>query len=183
MGATSANLPAIFVPAGPMLRGNWRGQTLGSGTDVWKYWAERRAGNLDDCALAARSRTASPARPALHDDGHGLDDGAAAEALGLTLPGAASIPAADSAHSGMAAAAGRRIVEMVWEDLRPRDILTTQAFDNAITVDMAIGGSTNAIIHLIAMAGRAGIRARPRAVRRDLAAHAVLANLRPSGSS
>src|SRR2546423_3830882 len=151
MGATSANIPSIYVPAGPMLKGNFNGTTLGSGTDAWKYWAERCAGNLDDCAW--RGIEDGIARSA----GHCMTMGTAstmtaiAETLGLTLPGASSIPAVHSAHARMASATGRRIVEMVWEDLKLTDVLTPAAFDNAITVDMAIGGSTNAIHHLVAM--------------------------------
>jgi dihydroxy-acid dehydratase len=181
MGATSANVPAIYVPAGPMLRGNYLGTTLGSGTDTWKYWAEYCAGTIDECTL--RGVEDGIARSA----GHCMTMGTAstmtsiAETLGLTLSGAASIPAVHSGHSRMAAESGRRIVEMVWEDLKPSDILTPAAFDNAITVDMAIGGSTNAIIHLIAMAGRAGIRLPLE--RFDEISHCVpvLANIRPSG--
>ena len=181
MGATSANLPAIFFPAGPMLRGNWEGTTLGSGTDAWKYWAERCAGNLDECAW--RGIEDGIAR----SPGHCMTMGTAstmtsiAETLGLTLPGASSIPAVHSAHSRLACETGRRIVEMVWEDLKPGALLTKSAFDNAITVDMAIGGSTNAIIHLIAMAGRAGIKLpleRFDEISRNVP---VVANLRPSG--
>jgi dihydroxy-acid dehydratase len=157
MGAASANLPAIFVPAGPMLRGNWRGQILGSGSDVWKYWAERRAGTLDECSWREMEDGIARSFGTCMTMGTASTMAAAAEALGMTLPGASSIPAADSAHSRMASAVGRRAVEMVWEDLRPRDILTAAAFDNAIVTTMAIGGSTNAIIHLIAMAGRAGV--------------------------
>src|SRR5438105_3345360 len=129
MGATSANLPAIYFPAGPMLRGNWQGTTLGSGTDAWKYWAERCAGNLDECDW--RGIEDGIAR----SPGHCMTMGTAstmtsiAETLGLTLPGAASIPAVHSAHSRMATVTGRRIVEMVWEDLKPRDLLTAAAFD------------------------------------------------------
>src|SRR5256885_12961315 len=147
MGATSANLPAIFVPAGPMLKGNFQGTTLGSGADAWKYWAERCAGNLDECAW--RGIEDGIAR----SPGHCMTMGTAstmtaiAETLGLTLPGASSIPAVHSAHLRMAADSGRRIVEMVWEDLKPTDILSAAAFDNAITLDMAIGGPTHAIIH------------------------------------
>jgi dihydroxy-acid dehydratase len=141
-----------------MLKGNFCGTTLGSGTDVWKYWAERCAGNVDDCQW--RQIEDGIAR----SPGHCMTMGTAstmtaiAEALGMTLPGASSIPAVHSSHNRMAAASGRRIVEMSWEDLRPSEILTREAFDNAITTDMAIGGSTNAIIHLIAMAGRVGLR-------------------------
>jgi dihydroxy-acid dehydratase len=156
MGATSANLPSIFVPAGPMLRGNWRGQVLGSGSDVWKYWSERRAGTLDECTWREMEECIARSYGTCMTMGTASTMAAAAEALGMTLPGASSIPAADSGHSRMAVAAGRRIVDMVWDDLKPRDILTTAAFENAVTTAMALGGSTNAIIHLIAMAGRAG---------------------------
>src|SRR5262249_9955140 len=156
MGAASANLPALLVPAGPMLRGNWRGHILGSGTDVWKYWAERRAGTLDECSWREMEDGIARSFGTCMTMGTASTMTSAVDALGMTLPGAPSIPAAGSAHPRMASAAGRRIVEMVWEDLRPRDIMTTAAFENAVTTAMAIGGSTNAIIHLIAMAGRAG---------------------------
>jgi dihydroxy-acid dehydratase len=181
MGATSMNLPAIFVPAGPMLRGNWRGETLGSGTDVWKYWAEKRAGRLDDCAWGEMEAGIARSFGTCMTMGTASTMAAAAEALGLTLPGASSIPAADSSHSRMAAAAGRRIVEMVLEDLKPRDLLTTEAFENAVTATMALGGSTNAIIHLVAMAGRAG--AALDIDRFDALSRRTpfLANVRPSG--
>jgi dihydroxy-acid dehydratase len=181
MGATSANLPAIFVPAGPMLRGNWRGQTLGSGTDVWKYWAERRAGTLDECSWREMEDGIARSYGTCMTMGTASTMASAVDALGLTLPGASSIPAADSSHARMAVAAGRRIVEMVWEDLRPRDILTTEAFENSVTTAMALGGSTNAIIHLIAMAGRAG--AELDLDRFDALSRRTpfLANIRPSG--
>jgi dihydroxy-acid dehydratase len=156
MGATSANLPSIFVPAGPMLRGNWRGQTLGSGSDLWKYWAERRAGNLDECSWREMEDGIARSYGTCMTMGTASTMAAAAEALGLTLPGASSIPAVDSSHPRMASAAGRRAVDMVWEDLTPTDILTTEAFENAVVTVMSLGGSTNAIIHLVAMAGRAG---------------------------
>ncbi|MGB2713304.1 MAG: L-arabinonate dehydratase [Vicinamibacterales bacterium] len=158
MGATSANLPCIFIPAGPMLRGNWRGEILGSGSDVWKYWAERRAGTLDECTWREMEDGIARSFGTCMTMGTASTMASAAEALGMTLPGASSIPAADSAHVRTAVAAGRRVVDMVWEDLRPRDILTTEAFENAVTAAMALGGSTNAIIHLVAMAGRAGAR-------------------------
>ena len=181
MGATSMNLPAIFMPAGPMLRGNWHGEPLGSGTDTWKYWAELRAGNITDNEW--REVEEGIAR----SPGHCMVMGTAstmtsvAEALGFTLPGAASIPAADSNHSRMASYSGRRIVEMVWEDLKPSDFLDAKAFDNAIVTTHALSGSTNALIHLIAMAGRAGVRL---ALERfdELSRHTpVLANVRPAG--
>jgi len=156
MGATSANLPAILMPAGPMLRGNWRGQFLGSGSDVWKYWAERRAGRLDECSWREMEDGIARSFGTCMTMGTASTMAAAVEALGMTLPGASSIPAADSAHSRMAVETGRRSVEMVWEDCTPRKIMTTEAFDNSVTAAMALGGSTNAIIHLIALAGRAG---------------------------
>jgi dihydroxy-acid dehydratase len=182
MGATSANLPAILVPAGPMLRGNWRGETLGSGTDVWKYWAERRAGTLDECSWREMEDGIARSFGTCMTMGTASTMTSAVDALGMTLPGASSIPAADSAHPRMASAAGRRIVEMVWEDLRPRDIMTTAAFENAVTTAMAIGGSTNAIIHLIAMAGRAG--AALDLDRFDALSRRTpfIANIRPSGA-
>ena len=181
MGATSMNLPAIFMPAGPMLRGNWNGDTLGSGSDVWKYWAELRAGNITDedwCEIE-HGIARSP--------GHCMTMGtastmtSAAEALGLTLPGAASIPAADSRHAVMASATGRRIVEMAWEDLKPADLLTAASFRNAVTTVLAIGGSTNAIIHLIAMARRAGVSLDLDAFDSLARKTPLLANIRPSG--
>ena len=182
MGAASANLPALLVPAGPMLRGNWRGQFLGSGSDVWKYWTERRAGALDECSWREMEDGMARSFGTCMTMGTASTMTSAVDALGLTLPGASSIPAADSAHPRMATAVGRRIVEMVWEDLKPRDILTTAAFENAVTTAMALGGSTNAIIHLIAMAGRAG--AELDLDRFDALSKRTpfLANIRPSGA-
>jgi len=181
MGAFSVDLPLIYLPAGPMLRGNWQGQVLGSGSDGWKYWAERCAGNLstEEWNAIEDGIARSP--------GHCMTMGTAstmtamAESLGLTLPGASSIPAVDANHSRMAASCGRRIVEMVWEDLKPSELLTPASFDNAITVDMAIGGSTNAIVHLLAMAGRAGIPLQLDRFDQISRQTPMLANLRPSG--
>jgi dihydroxy-acid dehydratase len=181
MGAISMNVPAIYLPAGPMLSGNWNGRVLGSGSDVWKYWAEKRAGNISDCEWSEMEDGIA------RSPGHCMTMGTAstmtalAETLGLTLPGASSIPAVDANHSRMATRCGRRIVEMVWEDLKPRDILTDASFENAITADMAIGGSTNAIIHLVALAGRAGLKL-PLQKFDELSVHTpMIANLRPSG--
>lgn len=181
MGATSMNLPAIFMPAGPMLRGNWHGEPLGSGTDTWKYWAELRAGGITEAEW--REVEEGIAR----SPGHCMTMGtastmtSAAEALGFTLPGAASIPAADANHSRMASYTGRRIVEMAWEDLKPSDVLTANAFDNAIITVQALSGSTNAIIHLIAMAGRAGIKLKLDRFDELSRKTPVLANVRPAG--
>src|SRR5258705_2685265 len=181
MGAISMNLPAVYLPEGPMPRGNWNGQVLGRGSDVWKYWDEKRAGNISDCEWSEME--AGIARSA----GHCMTMGTAstmtaiAETLGLTLPGASSIPAVDANRPRMAEQCGRGIVEMVWEDLKPGDVLTEAAFDNAITVDMAIGGSTNAIIHLIAMAGRAGFKLDLKKFDRISQRTPMIANIRPSG--
>ena len=181
MGAISAGVPAIVVPAGAMLRGNWRGGVLGSGSDTWKYWDELRAGRITE------------------EDWHEIEGGIArsfgtcmtmgtaatmmsvAEAMGFTLPGASSVPAADSAHARMASEAGRRAVEMIWEDLTPDRILTAASVDNAIAAQQALGGSTNAIIHVLALARRGGV---PLQLGRfDEIARRVplIADLRPSG--
>jgi dihydroxy-acid dehydratase len=181
MGAISMGIPAIYVPAGPMLRGNWRGEPLGSGSDAWKYWTEKRAGNITDAQWDEIEGGISRSYGTCMVMGTAATMMAITEALGLALPGASSIPAVDSGHSRMAAAAGRRIVDMVWNDLTPDRILTPAAFDNAIKVHMAMGGSTNAIIHVVAMARRAGIpidMERFDKLSRDIP---VLANVRPSG--
>ena len=181
MGAISANLPSIYLPAGPMLRGNWDGKFLGSGTDVRKYWMERGAGLLCDADLRGVEAGIARSPGFCMTMGTASTMTAVAEALGMTLPGASSIPAVDSNHVRMAMETGRRIVEMVWEDLKPEDILTPAAFRNAITVDMAVGGSTNAIIHLVALARRRGIHL-PLPLFDEISRGVpVLANIRPSG--
>jgi len=181
MGAISVDLPAIFLPAGPMLRGNWNGQPLGSGTDLWKYWTERCAGTITEEDWNAIEAGIARSPGFCMTMGTAATMTALAEALGMTLPGASSIPAADSNHVRLAIDSGRRAVQMVWEDLKPSDILTLGAFRNAIAVDMAIGGSTNAIIHLVAMARRRGLDL-PLSAFDDIARQVpVLANIRPSG--
>ena len=181
MGAFSMNIPTIYFPAGPMLRGNWKGQAIGSGTDIRKFWAERCAGalSLDDWHSVEDSIARSPGFCMTMGTASTMT--AVTEALGFTLPGASSIPAVDSGHPRMAADCGSRIVEMVWQNLLPSVIATRAAFENAITVDMAIGGSTNAIIHLVAMAGRIGIDLSLDDFDRISAKTPVLANIRPSG--
>jgi dihydroxy-acid dehydratase len=181
MGAISMNLPAIFLPAGPMLRGDWHGRTLGSGSDTWKYWAELRAGTIteDEWKGVESGIARSP--------GHCMTMGtastmtSAAEALGMTLPGFASIPAVDSRHAQHASLTGQRIVDMVWTDLKPSDILTPASFDNAVTTVLALSGSTNAIVHLVAVARRAGVPLTT--ARFDALARVtpVLGNIRPAG--
>jgi dihydroxy-acid dehydratase len=182
MGATSMGLPFVFLPAGPMLPGRWGTEVLGSGSDTWKYWDRKRTGAItdEDWRAIEGGIARSP--------GHCMTMGtastmtAAAEALGLTLPGASSVPAALSGHARMAVATGRRIVDMVWEDLRPGHVLTPAAFTNAVTVVMALGGSTNAVIHLIAMAGRAGVELSLDDFDAVSRRTPVLANIRPSGA-
>jgi dihydroxy-acid dehydratase len=181
MGAISAGVPAIAVPAGPMLRGNWQGKVLGSGTDTWKYWDDLRAGLITE------------------EDWHQIEGGIArsfgtcmtmgtaatmmsmTEALGFTLPGASSIPAADSAHPRMATASGRRIVEMIWDDLTPDKIVSSGALDNAIVAHAGLGGSTNAVIHLVAIARRAGIALGIDRFDEIARRVPVIADVRPSG--
>ena len=181
MGAISMNLPAIFLPAGPLLRGNWRDQTLGSGSDVWKYWAEKCAGNITDQQWLEIEEGIA------RSPGHCMTMGtastmtSAAEALGFTLPGAVSIPAADSRHGRMAAETGRRIVEMVWEDLKPRDFITAASVDNAVTAVLAIGGSTNAVVHMVAVARRAGVPLTAERFDQLSQRTPLIANIRPAG--
>ncbi len=182
MGAISMGIPAIYVPAGAMLRGNWRGQVLGSGSDAWKYWDEKRAGRITETDWDEIENGIGRSVGTCMTMGTAATMMGIAEALGLTLPGASSIPAVDANHPRMCAAAGRRIVDMVWEDLTPEHILTPASFDNAIATHMALGGSTNAIIHLIAMARRTGhglSLARFDEISRQVP---VIANLRPAGA-
>jgi dihydroxy-acid dehydratase len=173
MGAISMNVPAIFVSAGPMLRGNWRGGPLASGSDQWKYWAEKRAGNLDECAWREIEDGIARSPGTCMTMGTASTMAAAAEALGMMLPGGSSIPAVDSNHARLADYSGRRIVEMVFEDLKPRDILTQQAFDNAVTVTMALGGLDQRDRAPGRAGGADGRAVRHRPLRRAVPAHAV----------
>jgi dihydroxy-acid dehydratase len=181
MAAASANLPAIQVNGGPRGIGRWRGNLIGSGTDLWKYSDERRAGRLTLDEWHEIEASYGCGVGACNTMGTASTMTSLSEALGMMLPGTASIPATDARRMQAATAAGRRIVQMVYEDLRPSHILTAQAFDNAIRTLLALGGSTNAIVHLIAMAGRRGIRL-PLA-RFDELSHTTpfLVNMMPSG--
>ena len=181
MGAISADLPAVFLPAGPMLAGRHRNERLGGGTDVWKYWAERQAGCLDACVWRQIEEGIARSAGTCMTMGTASTLAAVAETLGMTLPGAATIPAVHSAHARMAAACGRRIVDMVWEDLRPSRILSAASFDNAIVADMAMAGSTNAIVHLLALAGRAGVSLQLDRFDTISRSTPVIVNLRPAG--
>jgi len=181
MGAISMDLPAIFVPAGPMLRGNLRGEVLGSGSDSWKYWDDKQAGVIDAKEWQAVEQGIARSHGHCMTMGTASTMTASAEALGMTLTGASSIPAPDANHIRMCTASGRRIVEMVREDLKPSDILARASFENAIAVAMAMGCSTNAIIHLIAEARRAGADISLDDFDKASRKVPVIANIRPSG--
>ena len=181
MGALSMDLPAIYVPGGPMLTGRWRGHTLGSGTDAHRWYDELKAGNISEEQY--KQMETAGARSAGHCQTMGTASTmtSLAEAMGFTLPGAASIPAPDSRHRHMASDCGRRIVEMVWEDYKPSDFITPSSFRNAMLVLLALGGSTNGPIHLLAMAKRAGIPLKLEDFDAISDAVPVLANIKPSG--
>ncbi|MCZ7975831.1 L-arabinonate dehydratase [Agrobacterium salinitolerans] len=181
MGAISAGVPMIYLPAGPMLSGNYAGKVLGSGSDAWKYWDERRAGNVTDEEWRGVQGGIARSAGVCMTMGTASTMTAIADALGITLPGASSIPAVDSEHQRMSAACGRRIVEMVSEDLTPNHILTAAAFRNAAIVAMATGCSTNAVVHLIAMARRAGVPMTLDELDELGRVTPLIANVRPSG--
>lgn len=181
LGAISAGVPMIYLPAGPMLSGNYAGKTLGSGSDAWKYWDERRAGNVTDEEWRGVQGGIARSAGVCMTMGTASTMTAITDALGLTLPGASSIPAVDSGHQRMSAACGRRIVEMVNEDLTPDRILSPAAFRNAAIVAMATGCSTNAVVHLIAMARRAGVPMTLDELDALGRITPLIANVRPSG--
>ncbi|AQZ54548.1 L-arabinonate dehydratase [Martelella mediterranea] len=181
MGAVTAGVPMIFLPAGPMLRGHYKGRILGSGSDGWKYWDERRAGNVSDEEWLGIQGGIARSVGTCMTMGTASTMTAIADAMGLTLPGASSIPAADSGHKRMGSACGRRIVEMVWEDLTPEKIITAAAVRNAAIVAMATGCSTNAVVHLIAMARRAGVALTLDDLDTLGRVTPLIANVRPSG--
>lgn len=181
MGALSAGLPMIYLPAGPMLRGNYAGKILGSGSDAWKYWDERRAGNISDQEWQGIQGGIARSAGTCMTMGTASTMTAIAEALGLSLPGASSIPAVDAGHQRMSSACGRRIVDMVWENLTPDRIVTRAAVDNAAIVAMATGCSTNAAVHLIAIARRAGVNLTLDDLDTLGRTTPLIANVRPAG--
>ena len=183
MGATSMGLPFIYMPAGAMLRGNYAGEKLGSGTDVWKYWDERRAGNISKEQWEGVQGGIARSYGTCMTMGTASTMMSIADGWGLTLPGASSIPAPDAGHKRMAAGCGRRIVDMVWEDLTPDQIINEASTRNAVTVAMATGCSTNAIIHLIAMARRAGVNLTLDQLDEIGRTTPVIANISPSGKN
>lgn len=182
MGAVSMGIPFIYLPAGAMLRGNYAGEKLGSGTDTWKYWDERRAGNINKEQWDGVQGGIARSYGTCMTMGTASTMMSIADGWGLTLPGASTIPAPDAGHKRMSAACGRRIVDMVWEDLTPDQIMTPASTRNAVTVAMATGCSTNAIIHLIAMARRAGVDLTLDDLDDIGRTTPVIANIRPSGS-
>ncbi|MDR3533867.1 MAG: dihydroxy-acid dehydratase, partial [Rhodopila sp.] len=183
LGATSMNIPAIFLPAGPMLRGNFQGKFLGSGSDSWKYWDELRAGKITDQDWLGVEGGIARSYGTCMTMGTASTMTAIAEAVGMVLPGGSSVLAADAGHIRLASETGRRIVDMVWEDLTPQRIQTRSAFENAIAVAMAMGCSTNAIIHLIAMARRAGQDIGLADFERYSRRVPVIGNVRPTGTT
>jgi dihydroxy-acid dehydratase len=183
MGAFSMGIPCIYVPAGPMLRGNWRGEQLGSGSDAWKYWDERRAGKISRTEWVEVEGGISRSHGTCMTMGTASTMTGITEAIGMSLPGASSIPAVDANHARMGAESGRRIVEMVWEDLTPSKILSRKSFENGIAVAMAMGCSTNAIVHVVAMSRRAGCPVDLNDFDAASRKVPVIANIRPSGES
>lgn len=183
LGATSAGVPAIFMPAGPMLRGNYAGKALGSGSDAWKFWDERRAGNINEKQWNEMQTGIARSYGVCMTMGTAATMTGLADALGMTLPGASAILAADANHIRMASLTGQRAVEMVWEDLTPQKIMTRGAFDNAIVTAMAMGCSTNAVVHIIAMGRRAGINVTLDDFDAASRKVPVIANIRPSGDT
>lgn len=154
MGAISADIPSIFFPAGPMLKARWKDVTLGSGSDVWKYWDQRLAGNLCDNDWQGIENCIGRSAGTCMTMGTASTMACVTEAMGFSLPGSACIPSVVAEHSRLAVRTGRRAVEIATADLRPSSFLTSQSIENGVTTSLAIGGSTNAIVHLIAIAGR-----------------------------
>jgi dihydroxy-acid dehydratase len=181
MGAVSAGLPCLFVPAGPTLNGSWRGKKIGTGTHTRAYWDALRAGEISEADWADLEAVSVRSFGTCNTMGTASTMTMLTESLGLCLPGASTIPAVDSAHARMALAAGERMVAMIWDDLRPADILTRQSFENAIVTLFALGGSSNAVVHLLAMAGRAGIALTLDDIQRRVGTVPLIADLMPTG--
>ena len=182
MGAISADIPIIYLPCGPMSTARWGKEALGSGSSVWGFWAERCAGNLCDEDWTKFENAIGRSPGHCMTMGTASTMGAIAEALGFCLPGASSIPAMVSEHMRMSTACGRRAVDLAWANLKPSEVLSRESFENAITVDMAVGGSTNAIVHVIAMARRAGFDISLEDFDGISRTTPVLANVRPNGN-
>ncbi|WP_299477224.1 IlvD/Edd family dehydratase [uncultured Paracoccus sp.] len=157
MGAASVDLPTIVVSSGPMLNGKWQGKDIGSGTDVWKFSEAVRAGEMTLHDFMAAESGMSRSKGVCMTMGTASTMASLVEAMGMSLPTNAALPAVDARRMALAHLTGKRMVEMVEEDLKPSDILTKEAFENAILANAAVGGSTNAVVHLLALAGRVGV--------------------------
>jgi dihydroxy-acid dehydratase len=181
MAAASANLPAIQLNGGPRASSRWRGAEVGTGTDLWKYWDEFRAGRITEQEFGELEACLGCSAGACNTMGTASTMTALSEALGMMLPGTSAIPATDARRVAAAEATGRRIVALVNEDLRPSRILTRSAFDNAVRTLLALGGSTNAVIHLIAIAGRRNIDLSLGRFDELAQSTPFLANMSPSG--
>src|SRR5882672_11413474 len=180
MGACSVNIPTIVVSGGPMLTGNYKGNKIGT-SDVWRYHDDIRTGKVSNEEFLTIEAAMCRSRGSCAVMGTASSMACMVESLGLSLPGNAAIPAADSRRKVLAQLSGLRIVEMVKEDLKPSDILTRKAFENAIIVNAAIGGSTNFVIHLLAIAGRIGVPLSLKDFDRFSAGVPLIANVQPSG--
>jgi dihydroxy-acid dehydratase len=183
MGALSMDLPAIYVPAGPMSNARWRGQKVGAGTHTRKFWDELRAGKLTQDDWVELESRMTRTIGTCNTMGTASTMTALVDAMGLTLPGASSIPAIDSGHPRMAQEAGERIVGMIWEDLKPSDVLSQDSIANALVTLMALGGSTNAVVHLVAIARRAGLKLSLEDFDAEGRRTPVLANVFPAGDN
>ena len=181
MAAASVNLPAIVVPGGPMLTGHFRGEGLGCGTDVWRFSEEVRSGKLSNEKFLASESSMIRSKGHCNTMGTASTMAVVAEALGMTLPGFAGIPAPDSRLLAMSHETGRQIVKMIADDRKPSDVMTKESFQNAIVAVAAVGGSTNSVVHLLAIAGRLGIALELEDFDRFGANVPLLANLQPSG--
>ncbi len=181
MGAISADIPSIFFPAGPMLRGKWKDVTLGSGSDAWKYWDQRLAGNLCDSDWKGIENCIARSAGTCMTMGTASTMACVTEAMGFSLPGAASVPAVMADHCRLATQTGRRAVELAWQKIKPSTFMTAESIDNGVMTSLAIGGSTNAIVHLIAIAGRLGLTLTLDRFDQLSRTTPVLADIRPSG--
>ena len=181
MGALSMDIPVIFCPAGPMSNDRYRGQAVGAGTHTKKFWDEYVAGNIEQKEWIKLEAKMTRSPGTCNTMGTASTMTSIVEAMGFTLPGASSIPAMDANHVRMASASGARIVDMIWEDLKPSTFFNHDALANGIATYMALGGSTNAAIHLIALAGRGGITLTLEQMDQAARQIPVIANLFPSG--
>ena len=182
MAAASVDIPAIVVPGGPMLTGHFRGEALGCGTDVWRLSEEARAGKISDAQFLASEQSMIRGKGHCNTMGTASTMAVVAEALGMTIPGFAGTPAADARLLSLSHDTGRLIVEMVAADRKPSDIMTKDAFLNAIIAVAAVGGSTNSVVHLLAIAGRLGVDLTLEDFDAAGAGVPVMANLQPSGT-